>query len=227
MFFSFLKDFLWPKYCKNCQKEWMFICEKCHNEFWEYIYRKYEENNFLDGTFVYWDYKNKQLSFLIKEAKYRRLKDAFEDFWFHLNKVLLHFSSYVDKDCQGWHFSRQFLENSTLTYAPSFFLKEWIRWYNQAKILCESVSFYSWFKMSTLLIKSRHTKAQASLSWEDRRKNLLSSFKINKKVWKIPKIVIIIDDVVTTWATTNEMAKVLKEFWAEKVFVLAVATNIN
>lgn len=227
MIFKFLKDFLWPKYCTNCWKEGMFLCEKCHNVFWKYIYRKDDENQFLDWIFVYWDYKNDKLSKLIKDAKYRKLKDVFDDFWFHLNKVLLHFFSYVDTNCRSWHLSRHFVDNAILTYAPSFFLKEWTRWYNQAKILCESVSCHSWLKMSTLLVKSRHTKAQASLSAEDRRTNLLSSFKINKKVWKIPKIVIIIDDVVTTWATTNEMARVLKSFWAQKVFVLAIATNIN
>jgi predicted amidophosphoribosyltransferase len=56
---------------------------------------------------------------------------------------------------------------------------------------------------------------------------LKDCFQINKKKVDIidKKNIIIVDDVVSTWATLNEIAKQLKLNWANKVIWLCFASD--
>jgi predicted amidophosphoribosyltransferase len=65
------------------------------------------------------------------------------------------------------------------------------------------------------------------LKIEERLVNLKWVFKINKR--KISKIkdknIIIIDDVISTWTTINEIAKILKENGAKNIIWLIIASG--
>jgi len=65
------------------------------------------------------------------------------------------------------------------------------------------------------------------LSKQERKINLINSFKIAKnKIDNIDKkTFIIVDDVISTGSTINEISKILKEKGAEKVIWLCVASN--
>ena len=72
-----------------------------------------------------------------------------------------------------------------------------------------------------LLMRVRHTAEQAGLSRRERRKNLRDAFAVDNKS-KL-KHVAILDDVVTTGSTVNEIARVLKRAGVERIEVWAVA----
>lgn len=72
-----------------------------------------------------------------------------------------------------------------------------------------------------VIARSKETKAQTNLSKLERKKNVAGSFSLSVK----PQFdhVVIVDDVVTTGATTNELAKLLKKSGVEKVGVWSLA----
>ena len=71
-----------------------------------------------------------------------------------------------------------------------------------------------------LLERIRHTPEQAGLSRRERRKNLRNAFVVTGKV---PDYVAILDDVITTGSTVNEIARTLKRAGASRIEVWAVA----
>ena len=69
--------------------------------------------------------------------------------------------------------------------------------------------------------RKRDTLMQVDLSAKERRKNVKNCFKLEK----VPEYqhIVIIDDVVTTGSTINELAKLLKAAGVEKVGVWSIA----
>ena len=76
--------------------------------------------------------------------------------------------------------------------------------------------------LTNVLIKDKDTKAQKNLSFKERQENMVGVFKIkNRKLIK-DKTILLVDDVMTTSATTNVASDILKKF-AKKVYVLTIA----
>lgn len=71
-----------------------------------------------------------------------------------------------------------------------------------------------------LLARVRHTVEQAGLSRRERRKNLRNAFAMTSK--GMPSHIAILDDVVTTGSTMNEITRRLKRAGAEQIEVWAV-----
>jgi ComF family protein len=95
------------------------------------------------------------------------------------------------------------------------------RGFNQAIVLAEHIHRATNLTLRTdLLVRTRETLEQAGLDQRARRKNIRRAFEITGKP---PKHVAIIDDVVTTGSTVNEVARVLKRAGAERVEVWAIA----
>jgi ComF family protein len=72
-----------------------------------------------------------------------------------------------------------------------------------------------------LLERTRHTVEQAGLTRRERRKNLRNAFAIATS--QIPDHVAILDDVVTTGSTVNEIARMFKRAGVSTIEVWAVA----
>ena len=67
------------------------------------------------------------------------------------------------------------------------------------------------------------TRTQTLLSREERLANVRNAFAVNDGVDLSGQMLILIDDVMTTGATTSACAKVLRQAGAEKVCVWTVA----
>ncbi len=99
------------------------------------------------------------------------------------------------------------------------------RGFNQSIELARPLAAHLQMKITrTMAIRSRDTVPQVSLPPKERAKNIRNAFECNadlsgKAVW-------VIDDVMTTGATLNELARVLKLQGAARVenFVVARAT---
>lgn len=104
------------------------------------------------------------------------------------------------------------------------------RGYNQSEILArelEKLNNQKNFKLITdILEKTRHTPSQVSIKDKGiRLKNLKGAFRLNPRTkFKLKnKIVILLDDVVTTGATLEECARVLKKGGPRKIITVAIA----
>jgi ComF family protein len=103
-----------------------------------------------------------------------------------------------------------------------------LRWrgFNQSLLLVKSVAKLTNKQIiSDLIIKTKHTKAQAKLNNKERKINLNSVFKINEKYLELikNKNILIIDDVITTGTTINKCSKVLKEVGVNKIYITSIA----
>ena len=74
---------------------------------------------------------------------------------------------------------------------------------------------------SSLIVKQRETQRQSSLSHRERQSNLSGVFEVVEQ--PIGQKIALIDDVVTTGNTANELARVLRTAGAAEVRVWAVA----
>ncbi len=90
--------------------------------------------------------------------------------------------------------------------------------------LAESIAKSSSLRLSSELVKRvRRTPPQASLPLKRRLNNLKGAFRVNKVKELRGKVIILVDDVITTGHTANEVSRALKSGGAEKVIVLTVA----
>jgi len=97
-----------------------------------------------------------------------------------------------------------------------------LRGFNQAAVIADELTRRTDMFLDTrTLKKTKQTRQQAGLSFEERKKNLEGSFAITQPV--TGKRFLLVDDVATTLATANEIARLLKNNGAEKVFVITFA----
>lgn len=99
-----------------------------------------------------------------------------------------------------------------------------IRKYNQTELLCLELQKISGVEYEPRILKKfKETAPQKSLNRERRLRNLRKSFDWNPKFSIKNKNVLLIDDVITTGATSNACAQLLKKAGANKVYVATLA----
>ncbi|MCK4250078.1 ComF family protein [candidate division WOR-3 bacterium] len=109
---------------------------------------------------------------------------------------------------------------------PLFWWKNLRRGYNQAALLSKTISRECNIKINDIMKRIKNTKSQTKLNEEKRRKNVLNAFALKSNTIENKKI-ILIDDVMTTGATINECARVLKKAGAKKVYSCVAAITLG
>ena len=99
------------------------------------------------------------------------------------------------------------------------------RGFNQSFLLAKRIADTSGIALSENLIKTKDTEEQAKLDYKERATNLERAFAVPDKREFIGKRVLLIDDVYTTGATSNECAKTLIKAGALEVYVLVAAVT--
>ncbi len=99
------------------------------------------------------------------------------------------------------------------------------RGYSQSAWLAETVAEELGVVFEDKLIKIQRTKSQKRLSAEKRRVNLRGAFDLNEMFDAPDKIILLIDDAITTGSTVEECATVLKIYGARAVYVAAVCAT--
>lgn len=200
--------------CTGCKKESLSgsTCTKCRI------------NYSLDGALVVSFYNDKLTQKLVKSLKYYFASDIAKILGKLLNLYLrdtINKSRYLKIQNKSEHFFDFF--NATIIPVPLHPKRERWRGFNQSELLAKAVSKYLNIPISTdKLIRTKHKKAQAKIAKHNRINNIKGCFKWTGKNLK-GKNIIIIDDIITTGATINEIAKVLKQNGAGDVWGLAVA----
>lgn len=221
-------NFKIKQYCLHCKQKNSFgqFCPSCR-----VIYS-------LDGVWIAALYDEALVSQAIKKFKYHFLSGLADDLsklmTLSVNKLLEQgrvlrsgLSSGVDwqnfKQAAGSPLA--ILDFNDNLVIPVPLSRKRLRWrgFNQAELLARRVAReYGLALDSGNLIRVKHKTAQAKLNEMKRLENIKNCF-----VWQggnlNKKNIILIDDVVTTGATLNECARVLKANGAGEVFGLVVA----
>ncbi len=77
--------------------------------------------------------------------------------------------------------------------------------------------------VSHLLRRTRRTELQYTLSVKSRQENVSGAFTIKKPHQIRGKRILLVDDILTTASTVNEISALLKQHGAAEVFVAALA----
>lgn len=78
-----------------------------------------------------------------------------------------------------------------------------------------------------VLVRIKRVPKQSTLNFEQRMKNMIGVFGLKNRAAIEGKTVLLIDDVMTTGATANECAYILKKNGAKTVYVLTLATTVK
>jgi ComF family protein len=105
---------------------------------------------------------------------------------------------------------------------PLFWWKRLRRGYDQAALLSATVSQECSVPVANSIRRIKNTKTQTRLDEQRRRENVMNAFTAEAARIK-DKSVLLIDDVLTTGATMNECARVLKDAGAKAVYSCVAA----
>lgn len=97
------------------------------------------------------------------------------------------------------------------------------RGYNQATLLAKEISLLSGKPYEEVLVKNVKTKPQKSLNFKERHENLANSMTIIDKKLVKNKVVLLVDDILTTGATLNYCSELLTN--AKEIYVVTIARN--
>ena len=113
---------------------------------------------------------------------------------------------------------------------PLYRSRLWRRRFNQSAMLAQGLARLTEIPADCFVLRRvRRTASQVGLTAEQRVRNVAGAFKIDpKRATEIKgKNVVVIDDVITTGATAEACARVLKRAKAARVDVLALARVVE
>ncbi|MFA5090774.1 MAG: ComF family protein [Candidatus Omnitrophota bacterium] len=235
---SGLKDIVYPRICTICKKSLKdtasldeVICAQCWGQikknippFCHSCGRHLERNNFI---------KNICLTCLRQPLYFDR---AFSPCAYDgVLKDLIHDFKYKNKDYLGQTLSRlmiEFIKEYNLPLDPLDYIipmplyrsRMREREFNQAQVLSEHIAGeFNKEVLDNILVRTRYTRTQTELETQERFMNVKDSFSVTDEDGIRHRNILLVDDVLTTGATSSEAAYALKNAGANIVFVLTLA----
>jgi len=224
--FHNLLQLFYPPICLGCQQtvehqsELQLLCESClHNL--NKVPANYVREEvigrlnpcYLDTILTIFEF-NQTVQVLIHEVKYRKAEK--------LASRLARFAYRQIDIVVPW-------QNDNLVIpVPLFRIREKERGFNQSVAIARGFFPESNYSLQTeVLARAKPTLSQTELNRNERLKNVRDAFIVSRSELARDKNIILVDDVVTTGATLNECARVLKEAGAGKVWALTLATPVE
>lgn len=246
---KFLLNLLFPIYCLGCRREGNWLCAACFkkikfNDTTEGLKKYNLIDTDLTKIFIAGDYDDPLLANLIKKFKYHFITALGPILarWLGLywsgrlaaneleNKSENEFKPNLVKQDAINHKINQFQQTADFIVIPVPLSKKRARWrgFNQAEILARELGAHFGYHFDNRLRRVKHRPPQASLGEKDRSENIKGVFhwsgaKPNEKTDLNGQTVILIDDLVTTGATLNEAARVLRLAGAARIYGLVLA----
>lgn len=129
--------------------------------------------------------------------------------------------AFGDVICDAMHYLPRDLD--ALLPVPLHWRRQAFRGFNQALELSSEIRRRLGLPLVRGVVRRIATSPQSGLSAAERRRNVRRAFVVRQRV--TARHVLIVDDVVTTGATTRQLARTLLASGVEKVSVLAAATS--
>ena len=216
----YLFDFFLPRFCPGCNKKLLHdenpICIDCLSSILiadevrlqnEYD-RKFSSEKIIEDFYARYVFEtDKTLQHVIHALKYQKQ--------FKLGTFLGEILSEGIKRL-NWQID-------LIIPVPIHHLKKAERGYNQSDYLAKGLSKGLNIPYSTKLLKrTKHTETQTHLDINERAINVANAFKVkNPKLIK-GKSFLLVDDIITTGATTQECARALVNGGAKSVYACSI-----
>lgn len=225
-----LFDLIFPKFCIGCKKEGFYICPDCKSRLQINYYpfcahcknkipanQKYlHHKSMIKLCLSPFSYDNILIRDLIHNFKYNFIKS--------IGPELAEFQIEAIKKSSFYNQIKNTPQDFLLTPVPLHKKRFAWRGFNQSEILAKKISKALGIDMFFELKKIKNTPPQIDMLDKERRQENIKNAFICDKPKKIKrKIVILIDDMITTGSTLEECAKVLKKNGAKEVWALTLA----
>ncbi|MBR5868870.1 MAG: ComF family protein [Clostridia bacterium] len=129
---------------------------------------------------------------------------------------------------------RDLIEEQGLTFdlvmgVPMHWRKKWIGGVNHSEEIARRLAGSYRKPCLPLVRKQKRNKRQSSLTQKERKANVHGVYKISRLgARRVPgKTVLVVDDIVTTGSTLEEVARILKMSGAARVLCVTVAKTIS
>lgn len=215
IFFKDLQGLIYPNNCVICNSfiegNKNSICGRCFNK--------------IEPTWLE-DWKDK--------LTFSEGIDEVYSAWFTTGSIsdIIHNVKYYDQPKLGMELGRRMAQEfpidelgeiDIITAVPLNTARKRERGYNQAAWIAKGLS-QSWNVPCdfTILSRTKNTHTQTDLNADERKDNINQAFKSLKLINGLS--IAIVDDVITTGATTSECAKVLKKNGTAKVTAVSCCT---
>jgi ComF family protein len=221
-----LQDMLqlfYPPLCLSCQTiienqtDLQVLCENCLNNLKE-VHENYIRDDvmgrlnpcYLDGVYTIYEF-DETVQVLIHEIKYRKAQKLAS----RLATLALHRL----EDKLPWQ------SMDLVIPIPLFQVREKERGFNQSTAIAQGFFPELDFELQGQVIeRSKPTLSQTELNREERLNNVHDAFTVLQPEIVKGRNITLVDDVVTTGATLNECARVLKAAGAKNIWALTLAT---
>ena len=221
-----LREFIYPPACLGCdqylEESTTFICGNCQQSlrcvtkgdplFIE-MHGRLTLQGHIDGLISAFHFeKDGTLQSLIHQLKYQEM-----------TRVGIELGMIIGKLMRA---SGGDVATADIIPVPLHASKRRDRGYNQSDYIAKGIRAISGSTIfSTLLRRKKNTRTQTTLNLNERRDNVRSAFIINSRYASaIPgSSYVLVDDVITTGATIQECARVLKAGGARFVYAASIA----
>lgn len=123
----------------------------------------------------------------------------------------------IEGDIRSW-------KPDLVAAVPMHWVRRWYRGTNSASILAEILTKRLAARLvSKRIVRRRFTRPQSGLSPAERLANVRGAFRLRRPKNFAGKCVLLTDDILTTAATTNEIARLLIQAGARAVGVVVLA----
>ena len=192
---KFLLEAIFPSFCYICGKPSKgILCEECSKKFEGKRVNKvfFPDSDRLSRVYIVFEYRD-EVQKLIEEFKYGKRKEV---------------AHYFSRFLSGFSLNYDFIVPVPLH--PVRFRE---RGFNQSKLIAESLSrAYDIPLMKKGIRRVKYTVQQANLTRNERLQNLSGAFYVKNLERFKDKKILLIDDVYTTGATIENLARAFKNF---------------
>ena len=209
-----LFNFLFPPACSVCgkiDKNW--LCSKCESRV-----QRLEKSKLINIE----DRKYEKMLYIFKyESLVRKLILRYK---FSNKAYLNHF--FVNIIVKNQANSKLLKKYDLIIPVPMHKKKMQKRGYNQTELIANELSsFLGIPTKNDILTKVVNTTTQSKLSGKARQSNIQHAFFIKNDIEVEDKKIILLDDISTTGATSEECSRVLKNSGAKEILVLILAKD--
>jgi ComF family protein len=206
--FRFLLEAIFPSFCYICGKPSKgILCDGCKKNFEEKRVNKifFPDADHLSQVYIVFEYEG-EVRRLIEEFKYEKRKE-----------IARYFSQY---------FSGLPLDYDFIVPVPLHPTRLRERGFNQSEVIAKGLAKVYGIPLAKKGVKRRkYTLKQANLTRSERLENLSGAFFVSHPERFRGKRILLVDDVYTTGATMENLAKAFKNY-PSKIDGFAIASKV-